>query len=287
MSIGYHRRFRPSHLYSIIITALVLFMIGLVGLLFIHGKKLSNHFREQLEFTVILKDNLSENQVQQLLESLQRKTYTRSAEYVSKEEALRRFRGDSGEDPMSILDANPLFASINIHLKSDCTVADSIARIKKYLIQNPMVSEFFYEQRLVDLVNDNFRKIGIIALVMALILLVIALTLIDNTVRLAMFANRFLIRSMQLVGATRWFIVRPYAIRGLWHGLFSGLLAVGLLLTTLNVLISQVPQIAVLQDYTLSILLFAVLLGFGMIFSYISTWIAVRKYLRKKLDELY
>lgn len=193
------RRFKPNYLYSVISTSLVLFMIGMLAMVFSSGNKLANQFKENLEFTVIIKDDVNEKDILSLKEQLQKELWVKSATYVSKEDAAKIFTKDSGEDFKDLLDYNPLFASINLKLLSTFTSQDSINMIEKNILAHSEASEFYYEHKLVEVLNDNLRKIGWFIIGISLLLIIIAITLIDSTIRLSMYANRFLIRSMQLV----------------------------------------------------------------------------------------
>lgn len=281
------RRFKPNHIYSILSTALVLFMLGLLALLFIHGNKLANQFKENIEFTVIIKDNASEKQILALKKNLEKEPWVKSAEYISKEQAAKIFTQDNQEDFKDLLDYNPLFASINLKLNATYTSQDSIDAIEKQVMAHSEVGEFYYERKLVEVLNDNLRKVSWIIVGISLLLLIIALTLIDSTIRLSMYSGRFLIRSMQLVGATRNFITWPFTKRSLLNGAIASVLAIVTLMTLLNFAIHQVPELMALQDVKMLILTFTGIILMGLIFSFISTHMAVRKYLRMQLDELY
>jgi cell division transport system permease protein len=186
-----------------------------------------------------------------------------------------------------VLDDNPLFASINIHLIPPYTNPDSIAKVKSIVTQNPMVSDFYYMQSLVDAINDNVRKAGFIIMAISGLLLIVAVTLVDSTIRLSMYSNRFLIKSMQLVGATHWFVMKPFMSKGILNGFVSALLAVLGLFAVLNVAINRLPELRVLQDYTITVSLLALIVVLGLAFSFVSTYFAVNKYLKKRLDDLY
>ncbi|HYV95230.1 MAG TPA: permease-like cell division protein FtsX, partial [Chitinophagales bacterium] len=184
------RRFKPNYLFSIVSTSLVLFMLGILALVFSSGKKLANQFKENLEFTVIIKDNVREKEILTLKDTLEKEPWVKSAEYVSKKEALddaaKIFLEDNGEDFKDLLDYNPLFASINLKLYSNFTSQDSINKIEKVVTAHPEVSEFYYERKLVELMNDNLRKIGWFIMGISIILILVAITILDSTIRLSM-----------------------------------------------------------------------------------------------------
>lgn len=281
------RRFKPNYLYSVISMALVLFMVGILALVFSSGRKLADQFKENLEFTVIIKDNVSEPEILALKDQLAKEPWVKSAEYISKEEAAKIFTTDNGEDFKDLLDYNPLFASINLKLHSAFTSADSINAIEKIVTSHAEVSEFYYEHKLVEVLNDNLRKIGWIIIGISVLLLIVAITILDSTVRLSMYANRMLIRSMQLVGATRSFITKPFLSRSLVNGFIAAIIAIVLLAALMKFAVTQVPELQAVMDYMDIGVIFASLLVLGLLFSFISTLLAARKYLRMKIEELY
>ncbi len=281
------RRFKPNYIYSIISTSLVLFMIGLLALLFIHGNKLANQFKENIEFTVIIKDNVSEKSILALQKQLSAEPWVKSSKYVSKEDAAKIFTRENQEDFKDLLDYNPLFASVNLKLNAGYTSKDSINAIEQRVLMHNEVGEFYYERQLVEMLNDNLRKISWVIAAISLLLVLLAIGLIDSTIRLSMYSSRFLIRSMQLVGATRNFVIWPFTKRSLQNGLIASAVAILALMTLLNFAISQVPELLALQDASMLLLVFTGILVLGLLFSYLSTHLAVNKYLRMKLDELY
>lgn len=262
-------------------------MLGLLGLVFSSGNKLANQFKENLQFTVILKDNADEKEIISLMKQLESEQWVREADYVSKEEAAEIFTKETGEDFKDLLDYNPLFASINLKLHSEYTADDSIQVIEKAVMSHKEVSEFYYEHQLLEVLNDNLRKIGWIILGISLVLMVVAVTLIDSTIRLSLYANRFLIRSMQLVGATRGFITRPFLARSITHGMIAAAMAIILLFLLFAFASREIPELRALHDIPSQVLLYTGLLLIGIIFSFLSTRLAVRKYLRMKIEELY
>lgn len=280
-------RFRPNYLYSVVSIALVLFTLGILALVFSSGRKLAKQFKENLEFTLIIKDNVNEKEIIALKNQLTEEPWVKSAEYVSKEDAAKIFSKDNGEDFNDILDYNPLFASINLKLYADYTSQDSINKIQNLVTTHPEVSEFYYEHRLVEVLNDNLRKIGWFIIGISVLLIVITITLIDSTIRLTMYANRLLIRSMQLVGATQSFITKPFLSRSIVNGLIAAVSAIFLLWTLMKFATRQVPELQALQDYEVIGLIFLSIMIIGLLFSFVSTLFAVRKYLRMKIEELY
>lgn len=281
------KRSKPSYLYAIISVTMVLFMLGILGVLLIYSQNISNYFRENIEVSIILKDNVNEVDVLQFQKKLELEPYIKSSTFISKDEAARIMQEDLGED-LDLLDYNPLYASVNIYLKADYANKDSLAQIEEELLQNPIVEEVYYFRAIVDLVNRNVKVVSMVLGVIAALLFIIALTLIDNTIKLLMYSNRFIIRSMQLVGATRWFIIKPFLMRGVFNGLVSGLVAVIALVGLMYYAQVKLPALQVVSDNLIGFsIIFAGVIVTGILISWLSTWRAVAKYLNMKLDDLY
>ncbi|WP_118950052.1 cell division protein FtsX [Taibaiella helva] len=277
----------PSYIYSIIGISLVLFLLGTIGWMAINGRSLSRYFKEQVELQVILHDNTREEKTKALETMLQQQPFVSKATVVTKEEAAAQMTREMGEDFMQLLDVNPLYTSIKVNLHSDYVNTDSIDKIKTFLMQSNIVREVSYERTVVDKMNANLRKVGIVLGVIALILFIAVVIIIDNTVRLAMFSNRLLIKTMQMVGATRWFIARPFDKRAIVTGLLSGLIAVAGLALLMYFAGSVLSELNAIRDYaSLTVLMIAILL-LGVLISVLSTHRSVVKYLKLKLDDLY
>lgn len=272
---------------SIVGVALVLFLLGILGLIVIHAHKLSNYFRENIEIQVILKNGTPEKDAVALKDSLAVAPYTKSVEYVSKDMAADRFKKDFGEDFISLLQYNPLYASVNLKAKAAYVNPDSLKMIEDTLLQNNEVREVYYQRALVDKLSENVRKIGAIILAISIILCLVVVVLIDNTIRLAMFSNRFLIKTMQMVGATRGFISRPFDLRSIINGLISALIAIVALIVLMYYAQKELPEIRMVRDYTMVGLLFIGMILIGICISLLSTHRSVTKYLKMKLDDLY
>ncbi len=283
----YPRKVKPTYIYSIISVALVLFMLGLLGLIVLHAHKLSEYFKENIEVSVILKDNVKEADIYKIQKRLDIEPYVKATKYISKEDAATMMKEEFDEDFLETLGYNPLYASIALNLKADYTNKDSMIFIEAQLLDNPEVSEIYYQRSLLELINDNVRKLGLIMAILSILLFIIAITLIDSTIRLAMYSNRFLIKSMQLVGAMRWFIIKPFMGKSILNGFISGLLAILALIGILYYGNKQIPELIVLLDPTKFLVLFIIILLIGILISWLSTYRAVRKYLYTKLDELY
>jgi cell division transport system permease protein len=278
---------KPSYLYSIISITLVLFMLGLLGVILLQAQTLVSHFKENIEITLILADGATIEETQALEARLSAEKYVKSAKYVSKEEAAQLFMQESGENFKDILDYNPLFSSINLFLHAKYANSDSLHHISQQIKENKLVEEVFYQEAMLDLINVNTGKVGFVLLVLSAIFLIIAFTLIDNTIKLAMYANRFLIKSMQLVGATRWFISAPFITQSVYNGIISGLLASVLLVLLLLVIQRAIPEFSVLHQPLSFVLLCAIVILIGIAISWWSTKQSVVKYLQSHLEELY
>ncbi len=280
-------RLRASYITSIISIMLVLFMLGLLGLIILHGKKLSDYVRENISISVMLKDNMDDGSVQSYMARLQRTSYVKKAEFISREQAAKELSNELGEDFVQFLGYNPLPASIDLQLKAGYANTDSIARIEKQLLTSNLVKEVVYQKSLIDQVNSNISKITLVILSFSLILLVISVILIANTIKLSIYAKRFLIRSMQLVGATETFIRLPFIKKSIVHGVIAAAAADLLLILTLYLAQQRIPEITALQDIQQFSLFFAGVLVLGVVLSALSTWISVNKFLRMKVDNLY
>ena len=281
------RKLRSSYLTSIISIALVLFLLGLAGLLVLYARKISVHVKENIGFSVILKENIKEVDVISLQKTLDAKPYRKSTQYITKEQAAKETMEYLGEDFIDFLGYNPLLASIEVHLKAEYANPDSIAIIEKDFQGYDQVKEVIYQKSLVNLVNENIRKISLYILAFGSLLLLIATALINNTIRLSIYAKRFSINTMQLVGATNGFIRRPFLIKGALHGVIAASLSIGLLIGFLYLASKEFEEILSFNDIHILAKLFVIVLTMGIVINWISTYFAVTKYLRMKVDNLY
>lgn len=277
----------PSYFYSIIGISLVLFLLGTIGWLAINGRALTRFFKEQIELQVILHDATRPENTARLEKILAAQPFVSSATVITKEEAAEQFSREWDEDFTELLDFNPLYTSISLRLHSDFVNADSLAKIKQFILQSNIVREVSYPNVVVDQMNSNFRKVGIVLGIIALILFIAVIIIIDNTVRLAMFSNRRLIKTMQMVGAKRWFIARPFDGSAILSGLISGVVATAGLLALKYFATQQLPELHALRDPLAFGVLISGILILGILISFISTHRSVIKYLKMKLDNLY
>lgn len=281
------QKIKTSSLTVVISLALVLFMLGLLGLIIINAKKLSNHIKENIGFQVVLKDTTSQAELDILQLELNSSPYSKQVEYISKEQAAQKLQKDLGEDFISFLGYNPLLSSLDVKLNSDYANVDSLAAFEKGILQKHFVKEVIYHKDMIKQVNDNAKIISLYILIFSALLLIVAIALINNTIRLSIYSKRFLIRTMYLVGATQAFITRPFIFKGIKQGIVAGFLA-GLLLTGFLVLSTQyIPDLLKLQDPNVLVLLFGGIVVLGVLISGLSAALSVNRYLRLKTDDLY
>jgi len=284
---GSAKRSTPSYVMAIIGVSLVLFLLGILGWIVINANKLGQYFKENIAMNVYIRENVSPKDSAALVRYIIAKPYVKDYEYVTKDKAKQKYLQDGNKDWGALLDRNPLPASIDFRITKEYASIDSLSKIKNDLLQNIAVSDVQYPQSLVTNLNNIINKISIILLSVIVIISILVIFLIDNTIRLAMFSNRFLIKTMQMVGATRWFISRPMDIRAFINGLISGLLAVGGLIAVIIFAENQLPYLKALRDYPMLLFLFIVIILLGICISFFSTHRSVLKYLKMKLDELY
>lgn len=282
------KRGKPSYFMSILGVTLVLFLLGIIGLLIINAHKLGQHFKENVEVSVHLRGDLNPKDSLALVQYIASKPYVKEYTYVTKEMAKKKYLSDGNEDWDKVLTENPLPNSIDFGLKGEYVNSDTLANIKRDLEQQTYVTDVQYQGALVEKLTTNIRKISIVLLVVAIVLSLVVIILIDNTIRLAMFSNRFLIKTMQMVGATRWFIAKPMNVRAVINGAVSGLIA-SLAVYSLVLLVQKfiLPELKALQDTKMTMLLFIALIILGVGITLFSTHRSVVKYLRMKLDDLY
>jgi cell division transport system permease protein len=262
-------------------------MLGLLGLLIINARKISDLVKENISFTIVLKENIKEADIRGLQKDLDASGYVKSSEYIDKERAAKEFQQELGDDFESFLGFNPLQSTIEVKLIASYANPDSISVIEKELQKNTQVSEVYYQKSLVHLVNENVKKISLILLIFSGLLFIIAISLINNTIRLSVYAKRFLINTMQLVGATSSFIRRPFLYICIIHGIIGATIAISLLVAFLFWAEKQVQDIIVLTDFYSIFALCTGLLFLGIIINVISTFFAVTKFLRLQTDDLY
>jgi cell division transport system permease protein len=285
---GYSKtRLRSSYLTLIISVSLVLFLLGVLGLVLINARELSDYLRESLSFSIMLDDEAKEPDIRMLQKDLDAKAYVKSTEYVSKDAAAIKMKKELGEDFINFLGENPLPPTIDVYLYASYTNPDSVSKIEKYVREYPFVKEVYVQESLLFLINENVRKISFFLLIMSTFLFLIALTIINNTIRLSIYSRRFLIRTMQLVGATRGFIRRPFIIQSALQGLLAALVAMGLLLGLLYLIEKEFLLLFSFESTYLLVLLGASIIITGVLINIISTFFSVNRYLSISEDQLY
>lgn len=282
-----NKKAKPSYIYAIVGISLVLFLLGTLGWLVLNGRTLTRVFKEDVQVEVILHDNTRDEMMLKLNAILEQQPFVKKTEVITKEEAAEKFFRDGGEDFTELLDFNPLYSSIILNLNAVYVNPQSLDEIRQFIMQSNIVRDVSYPNMIVDNMNSNFRKIGIILGSIALLLFVVVVVLIDNTVRLAMFSNRFLIKTMQMVGATRWFITRPFDRRAIINGFISGLVASFCLWMVIAFSESQLEALKSLHDTSSIILLMTGIVILGILISLLSTHRSVVKYLKMHVDDLY
>jgi len=278
------QRHKPSFISSILSVSFVLFLLGVLSILIFQAKKLSDHFKENIEISLFLKDNAPEAEIKQLELALAAEDYAREVEYISKGKAAEDFADQFEAD---VLDDNPLPASINLFLKSKYANPDSVSVIIPLLEQKTIVNEIIYQEALLELVNNNISKIGTALGIATIIFLLIAFTLIDSAIRLSMYSKRFLIKSMQLVGATNNFIISPFIQRGILNGLLSSVIAILMLLGLYFYLTKTVQGLFTDEDFMFFSAVLVGMIIIGILVSLVSTTFSVKKYLHSKIEDLY
>ena len=281
------KRLNSSYFTAIISISLVLFMLGILGMILLQAKRVSNYVKENIGFSVILKDQVKEVDIVKFQKSLDAADYVKVTEYIDKETAARELTADLGEDFVDFLGYNPLLASIEVRLNADYANPDSLKWIEIELMKNPRIKEVFYQRDLVSLVSENIKNISMVIIVFSVLLLIIAIALINNSIRLALYSKRFIIKTMQLVGATPGFIRRPFVLRGILNGIYGAMISISLLIGLLFYLQQKLPELFAIQDAEMVASLFGLVFLLGIIITWISTGLAVRKYLRMTTDKLY
>ena len=281
------RKLRSSYFTTIISIALVLFVLGIIGLLLLNANRLSTYVKENLGFTILLKDNARNAEVKRLEKLLTTSDFIKSTEYIDKDRAAKELEDELGEDFVDFLGYNPLLSSIDVKLYAEYTSPDSIAKIEKMLLEFPQIKEVYYQKDLVHLVHKNVNRISLVLSIFAILLLTIAIALINNTIRLSVYSKRFLIRTMQLVGATKGFIRKPFLARGIIHGFMGAAIAIVLLAGLIYVTSKELAEVVGFQNLDLIFILFGLVIVLGILITFISTYFSVNKYLRLSTNELY
>ena len=281
------RKLISSYISVVISIALVLFLLGCLGLLVINSKKVADHFKEQVVMTIYLNDTAKEVEVNQLKKSLAMAEYTKEAKYVSKEDAAASMQAENGEDFMDFMGYNPLNNSIDVYLKADYVTTEQLTEITESLSNKAFIEEIRYDNDLVELMNDNVKKISFWVLVISGLFTLIAVLLINSSIRLAVYSKRFIIKTMQMVGATKSFIRKPFIWKSVQLGIIGAVVALIGMAIVLYYLDLTFPELELLKNTVMIIGLFLGVFLLGIIITWISTFIATQRFLNLKTDQLY
>lgn len=281
------RRLISSYFSVVISIALVLFLMGLLGLLVLNTKKIADHFKEQIALSIFLKDTAKEVEINQLNKTLALAEYTKSTTYVSKEEAAEEHSKEIGEDFMDFLGYNPLQNSIDVYLKADYITSGEIDQIAQDIASEGFVDEVVYDKPLIALLNENVTRISFWVLVISGIFTFIAVLLINSSIRLSVYSKRFIIKTMQMVGATKRFIRKPF----IWNSIKLGMIGAVIALIGMGIVLyymdESFPELKLLSDPLLLVGLFVAVFLMGILITWLSTFFATQRFLNLKTDELY
>lgn len=281
------RRLISSYLSVVLSIGLVLFLLGLLGLLVLNAKKVADHFKEQVTVTIFLKDNAKDVEIKQLEKSLAMADYVKSTVFVSKEQAAEFMKAESGEDFMDFLGENPLKNSIDVNLKADFVTSEKLQIIADEATSKNFVEDVSYDNDLVNLMNDNVKKISFWVLLLSALFTLIAVLLINSSIRLAVYSKRFTIKTMQMVGATKRFIRKPFILRSVKLGVIGAILALTGMAFVLYFVDKTFPELELLNKPILLIGLFAFIFLLGIFITWISTFLATQRFLNLNTDKLY
>jgi cell division transport system permease protein len=281
------RRLLSSYFSVVLSIFLVLFLLGILGFFIINSKKLADDFKEEIAMTVFFKNEANDSIVKAFGTELKTAHFAKSFVYVSKEAAAKQHSDIIGEDFMTFLGENPLQNSYDIHLKATYVERDSISKIEARLRKNAMVSDIVYDKQLVNLVNDNIKKVSMWILITSGLLTIIAVLLINSSLRLSIYSNRFIIKTMQMVGATKSFIRKPFVMRSIKLGMIGAGLAIIALLGLLIYLDNAYPSLGILNDPLIIALVLISIFGIGVLITWLSTYFATQRFLNLRTDDLY
>ena len=281
------RRLISSYFSVVLSIFLVLFLLGILGLFVLNSKKLSDDFKEEIAMTVFFKNEANDSILNNFGAQLKVSKFVKSSVFVNKDSAAKQHTDIIGEDFMTFLGTNPLQNSYDIHLKADYIVADSIRNIERNIRTNEMVSDIIYDKQLVNLVNDNIKKVSFWILIISGFLTLVAVLLINSSMRLSIYSHRFIIKTMQMVGATKSFIRKPFIWRSIKLGLLGSLLAVLALIGTLVYLDDHFPNLGILEDQMIIGLVLLGVVLIGILITWISTFFATQRFLNLRTDDLY
>lgn len=281
------RRLRNAYLSSIISISLVLLLVGIASMLLVNAKGISDYFKENMQVSVMMKQSVGESDALKFKDELDKEPYIKGTVFVSREQGRREMEQMLGEDFLDVFETAPIPVSIDVTLQADYVSADSIEVVKARIDESPLVEEVVYQRSLIDALNANLSKISLVLSVFIALLLFISFVLINNTVRLNVFARRFTIHTMKLVGATRSFIRTPFLIQSAFQGVFAAFVAIMVLVGSLYFIRSEFEQLFEVFRLELLLAVMGIVLASGLIICLLSTWLVVNKLLSLDKDELY
>lgn len=281
------RRLKSSYFSVIISIALVLFLVGFLGLILLKTNSITQHFKEKVVLTIFLKDNAKSKDVEILKGELRKAPYTKSIVYISKKEAAEKYSEDIGENFLEFLGENPLKNAIDVSLNSEFVNPEEMEKIEKQLIIRSIVEEVVYDKPLIDLLTKNISRISFWVLLFSALFTLIAVVLINSSIRLSVYSKRFTIKTMQMVGATKKFIRRPFIWQSIKLGIIGALVSNAALIGFIIYINKMVPEIELLSDYKMLGILCLVVIGLGILITWISTFFATQRFLNLRTDELY
>lgn len=281
------RRLRSSYFSVVISIALVLFLVGLLGLIVLKTNTITKHFKEKVAITIFLKDNAKTNDVEILQAELKKAAYTKNVTYISKKEAAKKYSEDIGEDFVEFLGDNPLKNAIDVSLKSDYVTPEKMEEIEQNLLIRSIVAEVSYDKPLIELLTKNINRISFWMLLFCGVFTLIAVVLINSSIRLSVYSKRFTIKTMQMVGATKGFIRVPFIWKSVQLGFIGAIVAIAGLIVFILYVNNMIPEIELLNNYKILAILFAAVIGLGILITWISTFFATQRFLNLRTDELY
>jgi len=282
-------RNKPTYLYAIASMAMVLFLVGLFALMVLHGNNLVNLFKEKVDVWLEFKPDTPQEDIARIIQDVRRQSFVKpeSVTYITRDQAAATMREDLGDESLLADIPNLMRDVVRFNVRADFFEQDSLRHWRNLLKQDTLVAELYVEAANTGNIGRNIENIGWLTLALSILLIFAAVTLIHNTIRLALYANRFVIKNQELVGASWGFITRPYIRRGVLNGLWSAMLAIGVLIALLNWSQNRMPELKDLQDLNGVLAIFIGLIGLGVLLSSLSTWFVVNKFLRMRVDDLY
>ena len=281
------RRLISSYFSVVLSVFLVLFLLGLLGLFIINSKRLSDNFKEDIVMTVFFKSEANDTIFKAFETEMKSGKYAKDFNFVSKEKAAKEHEKTLGENFTEFLGANPLYNSYDIHLKADYVTNVGFSRMESEIRKNPMVADVVYDKQLITLVNDNVKKISMWVLIISGIFAFISILLINSSLRLSIYANRFIIKTMQMVGATKAFIRKPFVTRSIILGVIGSVLAILALIGVLVYVSTNYPALDIFKDQLLTVLVLLGVLVLGVLITWIGTHFATQRFLNLRTDDLY